>query len=130
MGAKIILYSGENFEGYALEITESLVDLPKVTRVNREDFDWNDEVRSIVVVSGTWRIFQHGRCNTKLDDTALEVLDVRTKESAPGWSALLSATSRGPLELSSGTAGGFVRDISSVALVSGDNLPDWAAPRE
>jgi hypothetical protein len=82
----------------------------------------------LIVVSGTWRLFQNGRSNTKLDETPLEALDVRSKEKESGWSTLVSATSRGPLELRSGAAGGFFRDISSIELVSAENLPDWAAP--
>jgi hypothetical protein len=85
-------------------------------------------VRSLVVVSGTWRLWQNGRCNTRLDDTPVEALDVSTKEPEPGWSCLVSATSAGPLELSSGAAGGFLHDVSSIELVSVENLPDWAAP--
>ena len=124
----LILFWEENFQGRSLEVTGSLADLPVETDFFGNKFDWNDEVRSLVVVSGTWRLFQNGRQNTKLDDTPLEVLDVRTKEREAGWSSLVSATSAGPLELPSGAAGGFYHDVSSIELVSGENLPDWAAP--
>ena len=124
----LVLYWEEGFQGRSLEVTGSLPDLPVETDVFGNQFDWNDEVRSVVVVSGTFRLFQHGRSNTKLDDTPIEALDVRTKEIEGGWSTLLSATSSGPLEIPSGALGGFYRDVSSIELVSADNLPDWAAP--
>jgi hypothetical protein len=124
----LVLYWDEGFEGRSLEVTGSLPDLPVEADAFGNTFDWNDEVRSIVVVSGTWRLFQNGRSNTQLDDTPIEALDVRTKAKEAGWSTLVSATSRGPLELQSGAEGGFFRDISSIELVSPENLPDWAAP--
>jgi len=124
----LILYWEEDFQGRALEVTGSLADLPVETDVFGNQFDWNDEVRSAVVVSGTWRLFQNGRSNTKLDDTPVEALDVRTKEKEGGWSTLVSATSAGPLEISKCAVGGFYRDVSSIELVSADNLPDWSAP--
>lgn len=124
----LILYWEEDFQGRSLEVTGSIPDLPVVADTFGNTFDWNDEVRSVVVVSGTWRLFQNGRSNTKLDDTPLAALDVRTKEKETGWSTLVSATSKSPLELRSGAVGGFYRDISSIELVSTENLPDWAAP--
>jgi len=127
-GPLLVLYWEEDFQGRALEVTGSLPDLPVEADASGNTFDWNDEVRSIVVVSGTWRLFQNGRSNTKLDETPLAALDVRTKEKESGWSTLVSATSKGPLELRNGAAGGFHRDISSIELVSAENLPDWAAP--
>lgn len=128
IGPKIILYWEENFEGRSLELTGTTVDLPIVSDAFGNEFDWNDEVRSIVVVGGTWRVFQNGRLGTRLDATPLEVLDVRAKPKAAGWSCLLSATSRGPLEIPNAAVGDFFHDISSVELVSEQNLPDWAAP--
>jgi hypothetical protein len=124
----LILYWEEELQGRSLEVTGSLADLPVETDAFGNQFDWNDNVRSLVVLGGTWRLFQNGRSNTKIDETPLEALDVRTKEKEAGWSTLVSATSAGPLELSSGAVGGFYRDISSIELVSVDNLPDWAAP--
>jgi hypothetical protein len=124
----LILYSEEDFQGPSLEVTGSLRDLPVETDPDGVQFDWNDRVRSVVVVSGTWRLFQHGRSNTKLDDTPLEALDLRTKEKETGWTCLLSATSAGPLELPSGAVGAFYQDVSSIELVSEENLPDWASP--
>lgn len=126
---KIILFWEENFEGRSLEVTGSAIDLPVIGDVFGNEFDWNDEVRSIIVVSGTWRLYQHGRCNTELDQTPLELLDVARKQRRAGWSTLVSATSKGPLELPSAAVGGFFHDISSIELVSEANLPDWAAPR-
>ncbi len=124
----LILYSQEDFQGHGVEITGSVPDLPIDVDARANEFDWNDQVRSIIVVRGTWRLYQHGRCNTVLDDTPTELLNVRAKASRAGWSTLVSATSRGALELPNAAAGGFYRDISSVELVSEQNLPDWAAP--
>ncbi len=124
----LILYWEEDFQGRSLEVTDTLPDLPRVEDRYGNVFDWNDEVRSVIVVSGTWRLYQNGRLNTKLDDTPLEELDLRAKEREPGWSCLLSATSSGPLKIPSPARGGFLRDVSSVELVSPENLPDWAAP--
>lgn len=126
----LILYWEEGFQGRSLELTESLADLPVETDALGNQFDWNDNVRSVVVAGGTWRLFQNGRANTKLDQTPLEVLDTRAKEKEAGWSTLVSATSAGPLELPNGAVGGFYRDISSIELVSPESLPDWAAPVE
>ncbi len=119
----LILYWEEDFQGRSLEVTDTLPDLPRVEDRYGNVFDWNDEVRSVIVVSGTWRLYQHGRLNTKLDDTPLEELDLRSKEREPGWSCMLSATSAGPLKIPSGARGGFFRDVSSVELVSHENLP-------
>jgi hypothetical protein len=127
-GAKLILYWEPDFQGRSLEVTGTLPDLPEVTDTFDNQFNWNDEVRSIIVVSGTWRLYQHGRFNTELDDTPLESLDLRSKAKRPGWSCLVSATSQGPLELPNTAVGGFYHDVSSVELVSEKNLPDWAAP--
>jgi len=125
----LILYWEEDFQGRSLEVWDTLPDLPKVEDRYGNVFDWNDEVRSLIVVSGTWRLYQHGRLNTKLDDTPPEELDLRAKEREPGWSTLVSATSAGPLKIPNAAAGGFLREISSVELVSPENLPDWAVPQ-
>ena len=124
----LILYWEEDFQGRSLEVTDTLPDLPKVEDEHGNVFDWNDEVRSLIVVSGTWRLYQHGRLNTRLDDTPLEELDLRAKEREPGWSTLVSATSAGPLKIPNAAAGGFLREVSSVELVSAEDLPDWASP--
>jgi hypothetical protein len=125
-GPAIIFYQGEEYTGRSVTVTGTVFDLPTEEDARGDVWNWNDEVRSVVVVSGTWRLYQHGRLNTKLDDTALTALDVRTKEQAGGWSTLVSATSQGPLRIPTTAAGGFWRDISSVELVSEANLPDWA----
>jgi hypothetical protein len=124
----LIVYWEEDFQGPALEVGGSLPDLPTQVDAAGNPLDWNDRVRSVVVKSGTWRLYQHGRSNTKLDDTPLEDFDLGTKEKEAGWSCLVSATSKGPLELRNGAAGGFYPDISSIELVSEENLPDWSAP--
>jgi len=123
---EIILYWGENFTGRWISLMGTTFDLAAYIEETGEKVNWNDEIRSVVVKGGTWRLYQHGRCNTYLDDTALAELDVSTQEAVGGWSALVSATSFGPLELPNPAAGGFWRDISSVELVSPNNLPDWA----
>jgi len=125
-GPLIVLYFEENFAGPSLEVTGSLADLPVVDDGAGGVIDWNDHVRSVVVVRGTWRLWQHGRSNTVLDATPLAFLDVRTKEARDGWSTLVSASSVAALDLPRGAAGGFAQDISSVELVTADNLPDWA----
>jgi hypothetical protein len=127
-GPLIVVFWEENFKGRSLEVHDTIFDMPVVTDEYKNEFNWSDEVRSILVLRGTWRIYQHGRCNTKLDETKAKDLDVKTKERIPGWSTLVSATSAGPLELSSPASGCFYHDISSIELVSEKNLPDWAAP--
>jgi hypothetical protein len=124
----LVIYSGPNFTGRVLEVSGSLADLPLGDALDAEGFDWNDSIRSLRVVRGTWRIHQHGRCNTELDDTPLEALDLSSRRLVPGWSCLLSASSVGPLEIPSPEAGGLGLDASSVELVSRSNLPDWALP--
>lgn len=121
---EIILYSEPNFQGRELHLYEDAVDLP-FEQLGDVVLPWNDSVGSIVVVSGTWRLYQNGRMNTELDETPREVLDVRQKTAASGWSSVLSATSRGPLMIASPELAGIGHDISSVQLVSSENLPDW-----
>jgi hypothetical protein len=125
-GPAIVLYSGEDFTGEKLVLADTVFDMPVTKDAQGAELNWNDEVRSIVVLGGTWRLYQHGRCNTELDESELAAFDVRTKTPAGGWSCLLSGLSTGPLELPNAAAGGFWRDISSIELVSTQNLPDWA----
>jgi hypothetical protein len=127
-GPLLVLYSEPNFGGISLEVRDSLVDLPVIESSDGAKFDWNDSIRSLRVVSGTWRLYQHGRCNTELDQTPLELLDLASRQPARGWSSLMSATSRGALEAASLETGALADDISSIELVSKSNLPDWAAP--
>lgn len=122
---EIILYSEPDFQGYEVRIHDSEVDLPYDVLEDGAEVAWNDAIRSFVVVSGTWRIYQHGRLNTLLDDTPRELLDLRTKQTTQGWSTVVSATSRGPLRIASVELAGVGPDISSVELVSPENLPDW-----
>jgi dolichol-phosphate mannosyltransferase len=124
----LVIYSEPNFTGRSLEVTGSLADLPAADALDEEGFDWNDSIRSLRVVRGTWRIHQHGRLSTELDDTPLEALDLSNRRLVPGWSCLLSASSQGPLEVASPEAGGLGLDASSIELVSRSNLPDWALP--
>ena len=124
-GPEIVLYTGENFTGRALSVRGTVLDFPREKDLDESLFDWNDKVRSLVVLSGTWRLYQHGRLNTRLDDTRLEELDVTTKRPALGWSALVSATAAGQLEIADLGAAGLGQDISSIELISAENLPEW-----
>ena len=76
---KIQIFMEEDFNGPSLEVTGSLIDMPVVKDPNGVEIDWNDNIGSVIVLSGTWRLNQHGRCNTEIDDTPLERLDLRTK---------------------------------------------------
>jgi hypothetical protein len=88
---EIILYSQPNFQGREVHLYQDAVDLPSEELADGTKVLWNDNVASVIVVSGTWRLYQHGRMNTALDDTPRESLDVRTKSPASGWSSLISA---------------------------------------
>jgi hypothetical protein len=123
---EIIFYSEPDFQGRELHILEDTVDLPFEDLADGAQMLWNDNIGSILVVSGTWRVYQHGRMNTVLDDTPRAALDVYSKPATSGWSSLLSGTSRGALAVASPELMGIGRDISSVQLVSWENLPDWA----
>lgn len=123
---EIIVYSGPNFTGKELTLTHSMFDLPKEDLGDGKVFNWNDNIRSVVVVSGTWRLFEHGRANTTLDGEKIEHFNRDNKAEVPGWSTLVSADSRGVLELGQPGVGGWGDGISSVHLVSDRNLPDWA----
>jgi hypothetical protein len=125
-GPQIVLYTGENFTGRVINLETHLFDLPKDQEPDGSLFDWNDKVRSLIVVKGTWRLYQNGRLNTGLDSTPIENFDIQTKQAAEGWSALVSATSTGPLEIPDLSEGGIGEDLSSVELISETNLPDWA----
>jgi hypothetical protein len=123
---QIALYTGENFTGRELVLGGTLFDFPLEEDPDGSFFDWNDSVRSVIVLSGTWRLYQNGRLNTQLDETPLESFDLRTKGATRGWSALVSGTSAGRLEIPDLAAGGIGEDLSSVELISQANLPDWA----
>jgi FAD/FMN-containing dehydrogenase len=123
---RLLLYTGEGFTGRVMEVTGTLLDLPVEKEPDGSEFNWNDKVRSLVVYGGAWRLFQHGRLNTRLDDTKLEDLDIHTKRPAPGWSAVVSATAEGALEIPDLAAAGLALDLSSVELLCEENLPGWA----
>ena len=125
---KLQIFMEESFKGPSLEVTGSLIDMPVIADANGVEIDWNDNVGSIVIWSGTWRFNQHGRCNTEIDDTPLEQLDLKTKVRIDGWSCLISASSKGPLRIPRAALGGCSRDVSSIELVSEKNLEDWALP--
>ena len=123
---QLILFSGPGFTGRELVLRDTVADLPVERLDDGSTFNWNDEVRSIIVVSGTWKLYQHGRCNTTLDDTPVEQLDLRVQSRVGGWSSLVSANSAGPMRIHSPETASLHRDISSIRLVSTLNLPDWA----
>ena len=123
---QIILYTGENFTGRSVTIQGDLFDLPLEDAPDDSKFDWNDKVRSLVVTSGTWRIYQHGRCNTRLDKRELAVFDFTTTTPVSGWSSLVSAQPGQVLEIPNLAAGGLGEDISSVELISHQSLPVWS----
>ena len=60
---RLILYSGEDFTGRSIEVADTLLDMPVQIDPDGTRFDWNDSVHSIVVVSGTFRVWRHGRCS-------------------------------------------------------------------
>jgi hypothetical protein len=126
---EIILYSEPGFQGREVHLFGDAVDLPYEQNADGTLMLWNDSVGSIIVVSGTWRLYQHGRMNTAIDDTPLELLDLRTKAQTTGWSSVLSATSNGPLKIASPELAGIGSDISSIELLSTQNLPDWVFGR-
>ena len=107
-------------------MTGTLLDMPKEELEGGEIFYWNDNVRSVRVLGGTWRLCQHGRLNTALDDTELSALDISTKARSVGWAALVSAAEDGPGEYASAAGWGWAPEVSSVELVSEERLPDWA----
>lgn len=125
-GPVLLVYSEEDFGGRCLVVTGSLVDLPKEELEDGSSFDWNDNVRSLRVLSGTWRLCQHGRLNTVLDDLQFTESQIAEKARATGWSALVSAGPGGPSEHPSASGWGWAQDISSIDLLSGEPLPDWA----
>ena len=124
---ELILFSEPDFQGRELHLFDSTVDLPFEDLVDGTKHLWNDNIGSLIVAGGTWRLYQHGRMNTALDDTPKEAVDVYSKAPAGGWSCLLSASSRGPLKIATPELGGFGSDISSIELVSPFNLPDWTS---
>jgi len=125
---EIILFTGENFTGNQIRLTATVLDMPKGTEEGAEHLrGWNDTVGSIVVVSGTWRLYQHGRLNTKIDkDETPEQVVAAEKAVVEGWSCRLSALPDGPAEFQRPGVGGWESDVSSVELVSTQSLPPWA----
>ena len=127
----IVLYSEPGFQGKTLIVTDSLLDMPKEQLGDGTVFDWNENVRSMRVIAGTWRLYQHGRANSVLDDTPLMSLDIGSKPATHGWTSLVSASVFGEVGYADSAAGGWGEDISSIELVSLDALPEWAlVPRE
>ena len=126
-GPLLKVYWDTEFGGRCLEVTGDLLDLPKGVDEEGNEYDWNDQISSIIVVRGTWRLYEHGRANTELDETPLEELDLSEKAPVQGWSVLVSGSSQGPVEYPTPESAGFKNDrISSIELVSEENLPSWA----
>jgi len=126
VGPALLLYSEENFGGRCLLVTSTLLDMPKEELEDGTVFYWNDSVKSVRVLGGTWRLCEHGRLNTALDDDELSRLDVSTKARSVGWAALVSAGEEGPGDYPTAAGWGWAPDISSVELVSEEVLPEWA----
>lgn len=130
VAAELVLYWDSGGEGRSLIVTDTVLDLSGGVDESGEPYDWNDQVSSVLVRSGTWRLYENGRCNTELDGTDLESLDLSTKPSVDGWSCLISGSTEGPVLYNFGGGSGFANDrISSIELVSQENLPSWATPR-
>jgi hypothetical protein len=125
---EIILFSGENFTGNRLVLTNTVLDMPKGDEDGPEELrGWNDTVGSVIVVSGTWRLHQHGRLNTEIDkDETPEQVVLAEKAVVKGWACLVSALPDGPAEYATPASGGWESDVSSVELVSIQSLPAWA----
>jgi len=122
---EIVIYSLPNFKGNSLRISKNTLDLPLEELEDGTIFDWNDNVGSVRVIGGTWRLYQQGRFNRELDDTPEERVDINTTRSVSGWSNIISATSKGPLEIKVMEEAGMDRDVSSIRLISENILPDW-----
>lgn len=123
---ELIIYWEGDFTGPSLRITGTLLDMPVELNRAGEEYSWNDVIASVVVVRGTWRLYQHGRCNTAIDDTPLAELDLAQKADSEGWSCLVSGNSSGEVSYPGKNCVFAPNDISSIELVSPDNLPDWA----
>lgn len=115
-GAALVVYSGPNFTGRSLRVTGNLPDLPKGVL-----FDWNDTISSIVVLRGTWRLYENGRFNTFLDKTPATKFDVSKQPPVGGWSCVVSAD-KGPVELTPESSGWADNSISSIELLSTERL--------
>jgi hypothetical protein len=134
-GAELVIYTGENFTGQGFRATETLLDMPKGVDDGPAElrYGWNDNVKSLIVYQGTWRLCMHGRLNTKIDETPIAELTAaaaKGKGTAAGWSCLVSANSKGPVQFPVASNGVWESNISSIELVSEENLPDWAVPSQ
>ena len=126
-GPELWLYSEENFTGRAIRVLGTVLDMPAEENLDGTLFEWNDNVKSLVVMGGTWRLYQHGRLNTQLDDTPVDAVDVRVLPATPGWSALVSAPTGGTLEVPNLQSAGLALDISSIEFLSTESLPSWSS---
>lgn len=114
----LVVYMGENQTGRSLTVTSSLPDLPVLTDENGDEFDWNDQIVSIEVRKGVWRLYEHGRFNTELDDTPIEDWVRSNRESVDGWSCVVFPPASGSPAY--GTENGPLRRrlISSIEMLS------------
>jgi hypothetical protein len=111
-----------SFNGDYLDIAGDTPTLPKTEEgvvIDEENAcrDWNDQITSIIVVQGTWRLYQHANFNKDEDGNAVD-----------GWSCLVSGSDAAPdgVRYPRPASLGFGNDdISSIELVSEQNLPDW-----
>ena len=128
---ELVIFWENEGRGHTRRITGTQLDMPHSLDEAGEDFSWNDWIKSIVVTRGTWRVYEHGRANTRLDETELAELDIRSKERATGWSCLVSGSADGPVQYDETNTFFAPDEISSIVLVSEENLPAWAfaAPR-
>ena len=101
--AEIEVFWDTGFEGRSLVITDSLAELPTFTTETGEEFSWDENISSIVLRAGTWRLCQESDFN----------------RPRGGWSVLVSAGEHGVVRQSASECGGWTNDgISSIQLVS------------
>ena len=117
--AKIRVFEHVSFLGANLDIQQSTRVLPSIPdSANPDDvFDWNDKISSIIVIKGTWRLYEHSNFN--LDECG---------NAVPGWVYVVSGSDNAPggIAYPCPPSAGFKNDeISSIELVSEENLPDW-----
>ena len=76
-----------------------------------EELSWDENISSVVVRGGTWRLCEASDFN----------------RVSGGWSTLVSAGMHGELRQSASECGGWTNDsISSIQLVSEGGMEDWA----
>ena len=105
---RLVVYADADFSGRSLTITDTLIDMPK-----SDDFDWNDQISSIEVLEGTWRLYEHGRLHQLRERKRGE------PNRVGGWSCVITAPAR-----ISGTDGRFGdNSISSIERIANHTIP-------